>query len=499
LYDSIKLTRAKHIEQVTALTTENVNLKAQILKVCYNVIKDHVKPTVLAPGKYAIDVEPISSRLRNNRDAHLDYLRQLKESAETIYEIVEEDKVVRPLDRVSRCTDASGSQPRSNTKKNRISPAKGVNKMQVEEQPRTNKSHLRTTNHVDSSSHSKSTVINLNSDYVCQTCNKCLISTNHDMCVVDYLQSVVARPSIRNNCNVVSEVKQVWKPKQFRQVWKPTGSHGSNLYSISVEDMMKSSPICLLSKASKNKSWLWHRHLNQLNFGTINDLARKDLVRAKILENYNQQLILKYSLVMHQAGKITSGLITNPVPTAPYVPPRNKDLEILFQPMFDEYLKPHHFERPVSPAPAVQVPVNSAGTPSSTTIDQDSTSPSISPSSSALQSPSLHQGVAAESTLMEDNHVAPVDNNHFINVFASESNSDASSSGDVGSIESTYVSQTLHYLSKWSKDHPLDNVIGNPSRLVSTKKQLATDALWLNLLCMGPAVSELSTTVFRDV
>ncbi|GJW54198.1 retrovirus-related pol polyprotein from transposon TNT 1-94 [Tanacetum coccineum] len=44
--------------------------------------------------------------------------------------------------------------------------------------------------------------------------------------------------------------------------------------------MMKSSPIYLLSKASKNKLWLWHRRLNHLNFGTINDLARKDLVRG---------------------------------------------------------------------------------------------------------------------------------------------------------------------------------------------------------------------------
>ncbi|GJZ72765.1 integrase, catalytic region, zinc finger, CCHC-type containing protein [Tanacetum coccineum] len=56
------------------------------------------------------------------------------------------------------------------------------------------------------------------------------------------------------------------------------GSHGMNLYTISVEDMMRSSPICLMSKASKNKSWLWHRRLNHLNFGTLNDLARKDLV-----------------------------------------------------------------------------------------------------------------------------------------------------------------------------------------------------------------------------
>ncbi|GKD85872.1 retrovirus-related pol polyprotein from transposon TNT 1-94, partial [Tanacetum coccineum] len=58
------------------------------------------------------------------------------------------------------------------------------------------------------------------------------------------------------------------------------GSRGSNLYTILIEDMVKSSQICLLSKASKNKSWLWHRRLNHLNFGTINDLARKDLVRG---------------------------------------------------------------------------------------------------------------------------------------------------------------------------------------------------------------------------
>ncbi|GJV66903.1 retrovirus-related pol polyprotein from transposon TNT 1-94 [Tanacetum coccineum] len=86
--------------------------------------------------------------------------------------------------------------------------------------------------------------------------------------------------------------------------------------------------------------------------------------------------------------------------------------------MFDEYLKPPRVKRLVSLAPAVQVPVNSTGTPSSTTIDQDAPSPSHSPSSSALQSPSLHQGVAAESTLIEDNPFAPIDNDPFINVFA---------------------------------------------------------------------------------
>nr|GEZ26095.1 retrovirus-related Pol polyprotein from transposon TNT 1-94 [Tanacetum cinerariifolium] len=408
------------------------------------------------------------------------------------------------------------------------------------------------------------------------------------------------------------------------------GSRGSNLYTISVEDMMKSSLICFLSKASKNKSWLWHRRLNHLNFGTFNDLARKVLVRGlprlkfkkdhlccacqlgkckkhthkpktkntklevlntlymdlcgpmrvqtingkkyilvivddyswftlvkflrskdetpetvprtpqqnDVVERWNRTLIeaartmlifskalmflwaeavattcytqnrslihthhnkTLYELVHNKKpdltffrvfgalfypkndsedlGKlqptvaieifvgyapstkgpapifltpehISSGLVPNLVPAAPYVPPTNKDLEILFQPMFNEYLKPHRVERPVSPAPVVQVPVNSAGTPSSTTIDQDAPSLSISPSSSTLQSLSLHQGVTAESTLIEDNPIDLIDNNPFINIFALELSSDASSSGDVSSTESTYVSQTLDHLSK---------------------------------------------------
>ncbi|GJU14014.1 hypothetical protein Tco_1136410 [Tanacetum coccineum] len=62
------------------------------------IIMDSVKPRVLAPGKYAIDVEPISSRNRNNREVHLDYLKLLKESVETLCEIIEEVKVERPLD-----------------------------------------------------------------------------------------------------------------------------------------------------------------------------------------------------------------------------------------------------------------------------------------------------------------------------------------------------------------------------------------------------------------
>nr|GFB60301.1 integrase, catalytic region, zinc finger, CCHC-type, peptidase aspartic, catalytic [Tanacetum cinerariifolium] len=45
-----------------------------------------------------------------------------------------------------------------------------------------------------------------------------------------------------------------------------SGSRDTNLYTASLDDMLKTSPISLLSKASKTKSWLWHRWLSHLNF-----------------------------------------------------------------------------------------------------------------------------------------------------------------------------------------------------------------------------------------
>ncbi|GJZ48553.1 retrovirus-related pol polyprotein from transposon TNT 1-94 [Tanacetum coccineum] len=56
-----------------------------------------------------------------------------------------------------------------------------------------------------------------------------------------------------------------------------TGDRDSNLYIISIPDMAASSPVCLMSKASSTKSWLWPQTLH-LNFGTINDLTKHDLV-----------------------------------------------------------------------------------------------------------------------------------------------------------------------------------------------------------------------------
>nr|GEV91754.1 retrovirus-related Pol polyprotein from transposon TNT 1-94 [Tanacetum cinerariifolium] len=56
------------------------------------------------------------------------------------------------------------------------------------------------------------------------------------------------------------------------------GDRSTNLYTINLHEMASASPICLMARASSTKSWLWHQRLSHLNFDTIDDLARNDLV-----------------------------------------------------------------------------------------------------------------------------------------------------------------------------------------------------------------------------
>nr|GEW12784.1 retrovirus-related Pol polyprotein from transposon TNT 1-94 [Tanacetum cinerariifolium] len=68
------------------------------------------------------------------------------------------------------------------------------------------------------------------------------------------------------------------------------------------EDMMASSPICLLSKVTKTKSWLWHRRLSHLNFGAINHLARHNLVRGLPILKFEKDHLC-YACVMGKSKK----------------------------------------------------------------------------------------------------------------------------------------------------------------------------------------------------
>ncbi|GKA39465.1 putative ribonuclease H-like domain-containing protein [Tanacetum coccineum] len=511
------------------------------------------------------------------------------------------------------------------------------------------------------------------------------------------------------------------------------GSRGTNLYTISVEDMMRSSPICLLSKASKNKSWLWHLRLNHLNFGTLNDLARKDLVRGLprlkfekdhlcpacqlgksrkathkpktintitevlhtlhmylcgllrvqsingkkyilvIVDDYSRFTWVKFLrskdetpvFVINLLKQLQVGLnktvrfvrtdngtefvnknltdyyesvgITHEktvlrtpqqngvverrnrtlveaartmlifskaplflwaeaVATACYTQNRSlihtlhnktlyelvhdkkSDLSFLriFRALcyptndsedlgklkakayigffvgytpnrkgyriynkrtrqimetihvtFDELTEqtaPVHFSSGPNPnlltpgpislglvpnfapaipympyVPAAPTPAIPTGPSVSISFDHDAPSGSHSPSSSAHQSSLVHHGVATKHSF-EVNPFAAIEHEPFVNVFAPDLNSKASSSEILTITTSNQSTQPHEHLRKWTDSHPLDNIIGNPSRLVSTRKQLATDALrcFYNLVLSKVEPKNFKSAVTED-
>ncbi|GJU57190.1 hypothetical protein Tco_1234956 [Tanacetum coccineum] len=181
--------------------------------------------------------------------------------------------------------------------------------------------------------------------------------------------------------------------------------------------------------------------------------------------------------IMMTPGQLNSGLAPSPVPATTYIPPTDKDLEILFQPMFDEYFDQSTDSEPVPTATVVNAPIVSTNTSVSTTIAQDAPSTSHSLSSSQVHPPVFPQGVAAGPTI-EDTLITQADLHPSVNPVAGEPSSAQSTSGDVSLAEPNQVTQPPDHLRRWTKDHPLDNIVGNPSRPVSTRKQLASDALY---------------------
>nr|GEU79315.1 ribonuclease H-like domain-containing protein [Tanacetum cinerariifolium] len=484
----------------------------------YDVVTSHS----IASKMLKVDVEPLASKLLNNRTAHSEYLRHAQEQAAILKEVVEQGKSQNPLNnsldhackytkriqelliiisqtcpcinnlsdklvavtpmdkakrvrftepvtslrntntktasssnlvsnkpalsstRVKPSISASGSQPSGNTKKDKIQrPPSSTQKNKVEAHPRTVKSSLKNKHcavepkGTASVQHSK---LNANSKLICAKCNGCMLSDNHDLCVLNAVNARVKSKSVKKNTK-----RKVWKPtrKVFTNIgytWrhtsqtftivgnvcpltrittttevpsrkpialetdtpkpvvtlvysrKPrksksadpvskskviksvsankkepsivkfendnvakiigygdyqignvtisrvyyveglghnlfsvgqfcdsnlevafrqhtrficnlegidllTGSRGNNLYTLSLREMMASSPICLLSKASKTKSWLWHRRLSHLNFGAINHLPRHGLVRDNGTKFVNQTLREYYEQV----------------------------------------------------------------------------------------------------------------------------------------------------------------------------------------------------------
>ncbi|GKA84388.1 retrovirus-related pol polyprotein from transposon TNT 1-94 [Tanacetum coccineum] len=574
-----------------------------------------------------------------NKDKRVRFTEPVTSSGNTNTKIASSSNLVsnKPMlssTGVKPSTSASGSQPSGNTKKDKIQQTpSSTQKNKVEAHPRIVKSSLKNKNcfvEPKGNANVQHSKLNANSELLCVKCNGCMLSDNHDLCVLDFINDVNARVKSKsgNMCpltriTTIDEVPlrktiapesdtpkpvvilvysrkprksktnvPVSKTKIIKSIsankmepsksWGSivsnvpsssldkckssklfsgtvkfgndhvakilgygdyqirsvtilrvycmegleynlfsvgqfcdsnlevafcqhtcfihnlegvdllTGSRGNNLYTLSLEDMMASSLICILSKALKTKSWLWHRHLSHLHFGAINHLARHGLVRGlpklkfekdhmcsacvmgkskkkphkpKSKDTNQEKLYLLHMdlcgpMSVRVNGKNSSGstlhemtpatissrLMPNPPPFTPFIPPSRTNWHILFQPLFDELLtSPPSVDHPAPEviAPIAEVvalePTASTGLPSSIIVDQDAPSP--------------------------------------------KNNFEASSSSDVIPTVMHTATPNSEHVIKWTKDHSSDNIIGElkrPELVPRLDKVMIITLKWIN-------------------
>nr|GEW86687.1 ribonuclease H-like domain-containing protein [Tanacetum cinerariifolium] len=254
----------------------------------------------IAPGMYKLDPVSLAQKVKNNREAHEYYLKHTMEQAAILREVVKQAKSQNPLDNTSysACiyvkliqellganpsTSAIGSKPSGNTKNNKILRSLSSNeKNKVEVQYRNVKSSLNKQNS-DSKNvcneHVKHPVIEWNPVHI----EDPILQFLHLLLLLSTAGLGDNLFSVSQFCDSNLEVafrKHTCFVRNLEGIDLLSGSQGTNKYYLSIGDMITSSPICLLSKATKTKSWLWHHRLSYLKFGAINHLARHGLVRG---------------------------------------------------------------------------------------------------------------------------------------------------------------------------------------------------------------------------
>ncbi|GKC45348.1 putative ribonuclease H-like domain-containing protein [Tanacetum coccineum] len=171
-----------------------------------------------------------------------------------------------------------------------------------------------------------------------------------------------------------------------------------------------------------------------------------------------------------QSGRIGSGLVT--IPTTPSVLPTEKQLSELFQPLFDEdeEFPPDVHPHLVNVAPP-RAPEIAPDSPSTTTVTEDA------PAATTLTSPSQ---TSPPDTGVDgpENTITTSGSESFENSVTNEFDSEASSSSIVNVNPTQQTNPPIVHGQKWTKDHPLRNVIGDLNQPVSTRRQLKTDAMW---------------------
>ncbi|GJV41798.1 retrovirus-related pol polyprotein from transposon TNT 1-94, partial [Tanacetum coccineum] len=500
--------------------------------------------TTIVPGMYKLDLNPLAPRLLQDRDAYIDYLKHTQEQADILQGIVKQAKAKQPLDNALdfACKHAKRIQellvyvkdmcPKAiqlSEKKVAITPMNKVKKVRFSE-PLTSSSNIKQivqivlwypdsgglkhmtgdrsqlTNFV----HKFLSTVKVGNDWIAKiigygdyqignvTISRYILVIVDDYSRFTWVKFLASKDEAPDFIIKFLKMIQVRLNATVRNIRTDNGTEFVNQtlrrYYESVvifhETMVARTPQQngnFIGYAPKKKSYRIYNRCTQRIIETIH--VNFDELTAMASE----QSSLESALHEMTPATPSSGLVPNPPPLAPFVPPMRNKWDLVFQPVFDEFFSPPTCV--ASPDPAVEspAPVESTGTASSTSVDQDAPSPSTSQSTQQSQSQEIPLSAEEESHDLEVTHMG---NDPYFGIQIPETISEESSSSDV--IHTTMHSDASisEHLSKWTKDHLLQNIIGNLSRPVSTRLQLYEQAL----LCYYDAfLTSVEPKMYKDV
>ncbi|GJV89709.1 hypothetical protein Tco_1533647 [Tanacetum coccineum] len=476
------------------------NLKNHIQELKGKIVSDYHesmnKSKVIALVVYNLDLEPLSSKIKNNREAHVDYIR----ITNTFCDIVKQTRTSNPLDNALAyacmyrkniqdllvyASDTCPSYPSRSEKLVVVTPMNKARRVTFE---KTN-------------AKSKNTIQKQVDVYKTQTNNKPLVpstsvksytnasgsiprSTTKNTRILQtsssnqkYQRVEAHTRNVKTSLNkgnsmsksVVKFVKSIkkkeWKPtgKMFKNVgykWVPTGRNFTIVGNKCPLTRFTSTKLVPPRKSVKSTA------IKNIKPSSASQWRPKETI---IVCSNSEPRTNKARTTNHLEPNKNwgSNASISPCSSSVQCRPRSsklndKDYEILFQPLFDEYFNPPPCAVSLDPVVvAAPIAVDPAGTPSSTTIDQDVPSASTLPTNQEIQSQVIHQGVEEQ---IYGNQNAQFDNAPLLHNLSLDLSSKETTLQGVISSNLHHLNQSFDTLTKLTKNHPLESVIGNPSR-----------------------------------
>ncbi|GJS42012.1 hypothetical protein Tco_0567055 [Tanacetum coccineum] len=250
------------IAQINAKSVENSDLNAQLQEKVFAItaLKDKLrklkgkgviachesvnKPKVFTPIVHKVDLEPLSSKLKNNKEAYEDYIRITKENADTIRDIVEQARTSNPLDNAS---------PSKSEKLVAITPMNKARKV----------TFAKTSTKSDNNTQIQVDV------YQTQTTNKPLVPSTNEKCSTNASKS---KPQSETKNN------RIMQPLSSNQKYQKIEAHTRNAKTSLTKEDSESKSVCLTC----NKCYFDARHDFYVvqHFSKVNDRARAKAVKS---------------------------------------------------------------------------------------------------------------------------------------------------------------------------------------------------------------------------